>query len=514
MNTHKKPFAVVRTLLSIMLTSTWMGSVACTNGESGGDDGIEAEYASPDERSHDTNSSSTIDSLEQDEWAGSHCARPRSLRNLVDDVFAGEPSVAGISVALHKPGCGTFVHARGQRDVARDKPMTPATKVHIASLTKPVTGALVLFALERGLFGPLGLDTPIDAFLAEEQIESLTSNCSDDFEIQAIDRETFEFAPALGICPDFSAITLWHLVRAHDGNLSFEEIDTNRNGLGDALDYSLGAWFRAVGFPTLPPLASEPSNSFEVLDAVNIYRHNTAVIGGTTIDDFPISAGNTQYQLLGMILEEVSARSYEALVKRHITDRLHTGQMILLTGIPSVRLERTEQISRGYADVTGASSVLPEFDENTNGVYPVMQVRRRPVVDMYDFDSFTLANGAGGAGALVATTKSYVTFFRKLVTGGLLSPAMQTVFEQGFSEIGVGPDVTYGFGVLRGENNPDLGTIFVKNGALFGAVCLAAHITASQVTVVVCANGRDIFESQVEGALVPTLLLDLETAAR
>ncbi len=280
-------------------------------------------------------------------------------------------------------------------------------------------------------------------------------------------------------------------------------------------DFSLNAVedaFRAVGFPTLPPLASQPQNGFEVLDAINVYRHNTAVIGGNTRDDFPLSLGNTQYALLGSIVEQVSGKSYDTLVKEDVTDRLGVEPMILLTGIPSTHLENIEQISHGYFDVTGVGNVIPFFNENTNGVYPVMQVRGRPVVDMYDLDSFSMSNGAGGAGALVATMKSYVTFFRGLVAGGLLSPAMQTVFEQGFVEIGFGPDVTYGFGIVRRENDPEHGTVFTKNGALFGTVCEAIHASASQVTVAVCANQRDLFQGQIE-FLARTLMLDLLNAA-
>ncbi len=432
--------------------------------------------------------------------AGSGCASAESLRAIVDQGFnTGQPPVAGISVAVLKPGCGTLLHVQGKRDVVAGKDMTTTTRMHIASLTKPVTGALILKVLTH--WAPHDpdafLNTPVSDFFSTAELQQLTSNCSDSFQINATDRETGALAPTVGLCPDFSAITLWHLIRAHSGLISSEELDVNQNGLTDAQDYVLGNWLRAVGIPTFPPFA-EPTTAFGVLDVHNMYRHSTATIGGNAATDFPASLGNTEYELLGIILERITGLSYNSLAQFFITDPLGLDRMILLPTIPSAQVENRRQISRAYMDIKGVPAPLTE-DAN-GGVYPVVQLRGgRPGVDLYELDSWSMDNGAGGAGALAASMKTYATFFGKFIGGGLLSPSMQQFFNEGFVEIGFGPTVTYGFGVQRSDGIPieGLGTLFQKTGALFGTYCITLHSTGSKATIVACVNQRDIAEGQV-----------------
>jgi CubicO group peptidase (beta-lactamase class C family) len=427
------------------------------------------------------------------QWGGAGCPSEESLRAIVDDAFdTGQPPVAGISVATLKPSCGTFLHARGKRDIVAGKDMTTATKMHIGSMTKTVTGAVLLAVLERAGGPEILLHTPLSQLFSASELSKLTSNCSDSFQINIVDRETAEFVPAVGQCPDFSKVTLWHLIRSHSGLVSLEELDVNRNGFLDGGDYTLGKWLRAAGIPTFAPIA-EPTTAFGVLDAYNMYRHPTAMIGGNQRIDFPPSLGNTEYTLLGIILERVTGRPYNTLVKQLITDPLGLDPMLLLPIIPSPQQEDAQQISRGYMDITTLIAADPRFDENANGAYPIVELRGgRPGVDIYKVDSWSMQNSAGGSGALAATMKTYATFFSKFVTGGLLSPAMQEVFNEGFVEIGFGPTVTYGFGVVRQDfQNEILGVLFQKNGALLGTYCIAAHSTGAEVTIVVCTNQRD-----------------------
>lgn len=449
-------------------------------------------------------------SAEAKDWAGPGCIPKESLRSIVDEAFGGEPKVAGMSVGLYKPGCGTFLRTRGKRDVVRGKRMTPSTKMHIGSLTKLVTTTLTLTALEQGLFGPFGLDTPVSNFFTEEELTKLTTNCSDSFEIFAEDRETGALVPALGICPDFTKVTLRHLLNANDGLRHFEELDVNMNGVRDSDERPVGNWLRAVGIPTFDPLARQPRDAFDVLDILDIYRHETAIIGGNTPQDFPPSHGNTGYELLGIILERVTKQSYNTLVKRHITKPLRVDSMILLTAVPSTSLENSEQISRMYFDITGASNI-PPLTEDTNGVYPVVDIRGRPAVDVYDLDSFAIMNGAGGAGGLVADMKSYLKFFGKLIAGGLLSPSMQTVFDKSFVETGIG-SVAHGFGVFRIEDPESGGIVFERSGATLGSRCLAEHAATSNVTTVVCVNQEELLTDQIDG-LVTSVTFSLLKAA-
>jgi CubicO group peptidase (beta-lactamase class C family) len=240
------------------------------------------------------------------------CASGQDLQAIVDQAFdTGQPPVAGISSSVYKPGCATFAYARGQRDVAAGKAMTTATKIPFGSLTKSFTGALILRILEQlNQFGSPEaiLNSPVSQYFSQDELRKLSSNCGNSFMIRAVDRATGATAPTVGRCPDWSKVKIRDLIHANSGNISLEEQDINQppNDVLDYDDYVLRSIVVDLGIPTFSPI-TEPTNAFGVLDRYNIYRHPTAMIGGNSPTDFPGSFANTDYALLGMLLERATA---------------------------------------------------------------------------------------------------------------------------------------------------------------------------------------------------------------
>ena len=77
------------------------------------------------------------------------------------DTQARELMLPGVSAALMERGELVWTGARGWADVAARIPVTPDTVFNIASLTKPMTGVVLMQLVERG---QLDLDTPMQRY--------------------------------------------------------------------------------------------------------------------------------------------------------------------------------------------------------------------------------------------------------------------------------------------------------------------------------------------------------------
>ena len=67
----------------------------------------------------------------------------------------------GVSAALMERGRLVWTGQRGLADVEARTPVTPDTPFNIASLTKPMTGVVLMQLVERG---QLSLDTPMQRY--------------------------------------------------------------------------------------------------------------------------------------------------------------------------------------------------------------------------------------------------------------------------------------------------------------------------------------------------------------
>ncbi len=434
-------------------------------------------------------------------WGGSECPARSDLRHIVDVAFAASPpadasgngrgsGAPGYSVALSKDGCGTFLYAVGKRNVEDGKAMNVRVRHHLGSLTKLLSASLILRLDRLGAFGTEGIETPVDQLLSPEDLAALSLGtdasqplCPAD--ILAIDRSTGALAPVSAQCPDFSRITLRHLLNGNHGLFDFiTEVDRNANGVLDSDELALASLFEVLGLPrqTLPEGAS---GSLDLLVASGVLANPNAVIGGHGLADFESSFGNTGYTLLGVIAERITGWPYQRLLRVLIGAPLR---------LPMRSLEAPPDpeglIARQYLVTSGAESVgLPE---DLFGAYPLTEIAGNPAVNVYELDAFAITNSAGGAGAAVMAPGAYGQFFRALLDGELLSSEAQERFDDGFITIDELPGVLHGFGVFRFED-PEFGPGYAKSGRVTGSVCQLLHFTDLTVTVVACRNSADAF---------------------
>lgn len=462
-------------------------------------------------------------------WSGAGCACEDDLRQLVDAAFAAAPAAevlmngngpgaAGFAVAVLHPECGVFLYSVGLRDVENQEPMLNATRNHIASMTKPVTTAIVLGLADAGLLGPQGLDASVDLFFSPQEIHALTvgadpfapPKCPDVF--QTPDKLTRDPELGFGLCPDFSQRTVRDLLTGNHGLWdSYNELDRNFNLFPESNDYVFDSLFSFIGLPhdSLPPGTDD---AFDLLSALGVLANPNATIGGDTLEDFEISFGNTGFALLGLIAERVSGLSYDQLAGQFVTGPLALDPMNVLDAVPVPEGD----IARQYTLTTGSGLFLIPLPEDLFGVYPQTSINGNPAINVYDLDAFIATNGGGGGGALVTTARGYVRFFDALVTGGLLSPAGQAAFDGAFVPVVIpvpGFDLSHGFGVFR-EPVAGLGTVFRKGGSTAGTESEALHSDVAAggngVTVVVCRNSDDLF---LPNAGVPATAGDVEDLA-
>ena len=445
--------------------------------------------------------------LEPLRWHGTDCPSRATLRAAVDEAWAATPAgdlfedrgsgAAGYSVAVSRRGCGRFRYAVGVRDLATQRAMTPRTPQHLGSLTKALTAALILRLDAAGSLGPNGLGTPIDLLLSPEDLARLT--LGDDpsqplcpAEILSVDRLTGEPRTVVAECPDFSGITVRHLLDGNHGLLDFlNEIDRDRNGILDSDQIALGSLFEVLGIPARP-LPPEVDSAFELLSVLGLLADPDAQPGGTSLADFEPSFGNSGYTLLGILAERATGRPLGSLLRSVVAAPLGLHLRLLTTPHPN------GPIAHQYLVTSGADGVgLPE---DLFGVYPQVEIAGHPAVDVYDLDAFAITQGAGGGGAVVMSPGGYLRFFEALVGGQLLEPSAQALFEGDFAAPDELPGVEHGFGVFR-FIDPEFGPGFAKSGRVTGAVCQLLHFTDLETTVVACRNSADAF---LGGALPPS----------
>lgn len=417
------------------------------------------------------------------DWGGPDCPPATDLKALVDDYLATPhpdfpdlgSTVPGLSASWSSRDCGTFTYAAGLREVEDDKALRPSTLMGLASMTKAVIAAVTLKLNERGLFGPDGLDTPVDRLLTAEQIKALTTGdepsrprCPGATFL--FNRQTGEYEWTAFSCPDLSQVTLRHLMVSNHGMYDFlNEVLLPTH----SFQYEDGVYFDLFEFLGLSPKApASATNGFDYLRAYGLKRNDSAVIGGNRFfGDLELSLGNTGFQLLGIILENQTGQLLQELIREHIVEPLRIDDMLIhVTDAP-----RPNRIADGYQVHTGDQEI------ERAGVYPLIALNGHAAVNTLSLGLGLPANVnlAGGAGGLVANMPSYRVFLDALVNGGLLGPGAQAELNGSFVLL---PDLTLpglrvfnGLGlvkqVIRGfPGLPDF-DILLHNGRLPGVGC-------------------------------------------
>jgi CubicO group peptidase (beta-lactamase class C family) len=444
------------------------------------------------------------------DWGGAVCPSIAQMRSLVDTylatphpAFPGLGSTTpGLSASWSSTDCGSFTYAAGLRNIEENKPLTPATLMGLASMTKPVIAALALMLNDSGAFGAGGLDTTVDQLLTPQQIAALTTG-DDPTQPRCpgsallLNRQTQVYEVSAFSCPDLSKVTLRHLMVSNHGMYDFlNEVGSP----GFFSQYLEGVYFdvlQAVGIPATPPPNS--NSGYDVLKAYGLKGNISAMIGGNLVTrDLEISFGNTGFQLLGVILEHQTGRSLDDLIRTLIVEPLRTDDIFVYVD----PRRRRSQIADGYDVETGEPLI------ETTGVYPLVSVNGHTAVNTLNLGLARPGNInlAGGAGGLVANQKSYRRFLDAFVNGGLLGANAQAALDDSYIPL---PDLSNppviatfnGFGLVKqtvrglpGVRDLD---IYSHNGSLPGVRCENAVIRRTDpgiapVTGAFCQNANGL----------------------
>ena len=295
----------------------------------------------------------------------------------------------GVSLKLTGPK-GDYVKTYGVSDLAMQKPMALDDHVRIASITKSFTATAVLRQVQRGR---LELSDKLDRWVK-------------------------------GI--------------RYGKRITVRQMLAMRSGV---YDFTSNATF-GRRFEANPLLRWKPA------DVVRIIRANRPQFRPGAKTEY----ADSNYVLLGIILEKVTGRSAESVISRDVIDRAGLSE----TSFPT-RARMPTPFSRGY--FAGDDGMGPARD-------------------------FTLVNPkvAWTAGGMVSTLGDIEKWGRVLARGTLLSPRLQRQRLRFGRFPNQGPFAGYGLGILR------FGDWLGHDGAIFGFSTVTMYEPASGAQIMAAAN--------------------------
>jgi D-alanyl-D-alanine carboxypeptidase len=314
-----------------------------------------------------------------------------SIRHLIDQVCR-ETGTPGVSVHVISPDRGQSAFVTGIADRDTRTAVVPESVFRVGSLTKSFTGAAIITLVEDGL---VALDAPISDYL--------------------------------GIVGGYT-----HLSDISVGNLL-----NMSSGLAECLN---------VSFLTGTVLA-DPSLSHTPEDLLDEAFNTSPDLLFTPGSSWFYT--NTNYILLGLLIEAVSGISYEDYIEQTFITPLGLNDT-------RVMLDSTilEGMVRGYYD----------YDED--GYYE-------------DWTEINMSY-VWSAGCIVSSARDMAVWMRAMATGSIVSEPFQSYLSEG--QI-VAEGVMYGAGILV-----DTGFGTGHNGTVVGYHADAWHDPETGITVAVLCN--------------------------
>ena len=295
----------------------------------------------------------------------------------------------GVSVKLTGPK-GDYVQTYGVSDLATQKPVALDDHVRIASITKSFTATAVLRQVQRGR---LKLSDPLDRWVK-------------------------------GI--------------RYGKQITVRQMLAMRSGI---YDFTSNARF-GRRFEANRRLRWKPT------DVVRIIRANRPAFRPNAKTEY----ADSNYVLLGIILQKVTGRSAESVITRDVIDRAGLTE----TSFPT-RARMPTPFSRGYFAGDDGAGPLQDF---------------------------TLVNPkvAWTAGGMVSTLGDIEKWGRVLARGTLLSPRLHRQQLRFGRFPNPGPFAGYGLGILR------FGDWIGHDGAIFGFSTVTMYERASGAQIMATAN--------------------------
>ncbi|MER5783146.1 serine hydrolase domain-containing protein [Streptomyces mobaraensis] len=334
---------------------------------------------------------------------------PAALDAALENVHrAGVPGL----FAEVRDGDRVWRGAAGVADTATGRPVTADMRHRVGSITKTFTAAAVLRQVERGT---IGLDTPIGRYLPE-------------------------LVPgARG-----AAITVRMLVN-------------HTSGLAEYLPYA---------YPSLTSFPDLAGTRPESLEDHRFTRFDSADLIGMGVTAPPVGApggtpgfySNTNYLLLGALLERVTGTTAEHCVTRDVIERAGLRDTELPTG-PHIQ-----------------------------GPHPRMYEAWFGMIDPPRDHSVHDMSWVGPAGALISTVADLNRFYGLLLAGEIVSPSSLAEMRRTVPVVSQeGRTIAYGLG-LHPMETPGQDTFWGHGGTVWGAGALSAIRADGRRQVSVAVN--------------------------
>jgi len=302
----------------------------------------------------------------------------------------------GVGFAIHDGPSARWSSVAGMADKVNQVPMSDGYRFRVGSNTKPMIATVVLMLWEEGL---VELDAPLTDYLPQY--------------------------------PQWGQVTIRQLLGMSAGIPEFLNSDE--------------AWLQIL---------AEPDKVYSPEEVVGFVEEWDL--------DYPPGEGcaysNTNFTLLGMVIEAVTGEKAAALLANRLFEPLDMTSTFLETGSGS-----TEALVNGYIDMAVLAILLDLPDLLLALIPPELFLDDTMVIDATTLlpPSFTWT-----AGAVVSTPDDMAVFMRALQTGQLIGPDALAEMRDFKPCALLGGFVDYGLGLMRYDK--PFGTVYGHGGLNFG----------------------------------------------
>jgi D-alanyl-D-alanine carboxypeptidase len=302
--------------------------------------------------------------------------------------------------------------AAGVADVATGRPVTADMRHRVGSITKTFTAAAVLQQVESG---QIGLDHPIGRYL-----------------------------PKLVPGERGDAITVRMLIN-------------HTSGLAEYLPYAYPSLTAMPAFANTGPQSLD-DHRFTRFDPTELIEMGVTAPAVSAPGGRPGVYSNTNYLLLGQLLEQVTGTTAEQYITRHIIERAGL-QVTEFPAGPSVDGPHSEMYEAWFGMID-------------------------PPRDYSVFDM----SWTGPAGSLISTVADLNRFYGMLLAGEIVSPSSLAQMQRTGPVVShEGKTIDYGLGLYPMED-PGQGTFWGNGGTVWGAGALAMTRADGQRQMAVAVN--------------------------
>lgn len=312
-------------------------------------------------------------------------------------------NIPGLSLTL-ATRCGDIYYSKGFANLESDMPIAHQTYFRVGSVTKAFTGYLIMILAQQNL---LSVNNTVGELLPELRQK----------------------------LPQFKL-----------DNITVRQLLNHTSGIPTYTSLNKGIYESVLQNPT------RIWSHDDIIEAIS--KTKLLFPSGTNFN-----YSNSNYYLLGLIVEKVTHTTYEDAMKNFVIRPLGLNH----TFVPSPGESALPiQAARGYMEIDTSNSNLRDFS-SVDPSYP------------------------WAAGSIISTTSDLAKFAKALYERRLLVGRFRDELYFPVPEV---PGYYYGVGIIKNENDFTLG----HEGNIFGFECSSRYLLKSGIALGMCVN-RSLFDS-------------------